>query len=117
MEASRWILSQRDSPRPCRCAVINQANAGPGAARNRGASEGRGELLAFTDDDCTPEPGWLANLESQLVAEPDCVAGGRMVNILRGFGNVCSASSQSLVSYLYTYYNRDPAARALLHEQ
>lgn len=88
--------------------VIDQANAGPGAARNHGASEGRGDLLAFTDDDCTPEPRWLANFESQLHLAPDCMAGGRVVNILSGYRNVCSASSQSLVSYLYTYYNRDP---------
>jgi GT2 family glycosyltransferase len=88
--------------------VIDQPNAGPGAARNRGAAEARGELLAFTDDDCTPEPRWLANLESQLSLAPDCMVGGRVINILSGFRNVCSAASQSLASYLYTYYNRDP---------
>jgi glycosyltransferase involved in cell wall biosynthesis len=39
--------------------LINQANAGPAAARNRGAQEARGRLLLFTDDDCVPTPGWL----------------------------------------------------------
>ncbi len=28
--------------------------------RNRGWQEARGALIAFTDDDCRPAPGWLA---------------------------------------------------------
>ena len=39
--------------------LINQANAGPAAARNRGALEARGEIILFTDDDCVPMPDWL----------------------------------------------------------
>ena len=39
--------------------LIRQANAGPAAARNRGALEARGRLLLFTDDDCVPTSGWL----------------------------------------------------------
>jgi glycosyltransferase involved in cell wall biosynthesis len=34
--------------------------AGPGQARNAGARAARGSLLAFTDADCEPEPGWVA---------------------------------------------------------
>ncbi|MFP5219529.1 MAG: glycosyltransferase family 2 protein [Actinomycetes bacterium] len=37
-------------------------NLGPGPARNRAASHGRAPLLAFTDDDCLPAPGWVAAL-------------------------------------------------------
>jgi glycosyltransferase involved in cell wall biosynthesis len=39
--------------------LITQSNAGPAAARNRGALEARGEIILFTDDDCVPAPGWL----------------------------------------------------------
>lgn len=33
---------------------------GPAAARNLGWRLARGPAIAFTDDDCLPEPGWLA---------------------------------------------------------
>lgn len=39
--------------------VITQKNAGPAAARNRGAREASGSILLFTDDDCVPTPDWL----------------------------------------------------------
>lgn len=32
---------------------------GPAAARNAGWRTARGAIIAFTDDDCLPEPGWL----------------------------------------------------------
>ena len=32
---------------------------GPAAARNAGWYAARAETIAFTDDDCVPEPGWL----------------------------------------------------------
>lgn len=46
----------RRFPKVC---LISQANAGPAAARNRGAFEARGAILIFVDDDCVPAPGWL----------------------------------------------------------
>jgi len=39
--------------------LISQANAGPAAARNRGAAEAHGTIILFTDDDCVPVPDWL----------------------------------------------------------
>ena len=41
---------------------IRQDQAGPAAARNRGAREARGDLVAFTDADCIPEPDWVERL-------------------------------------------------------
>ena len=43
-----------------RVRLINQPNAGPAAARNRGADEAKGAIILFTDDDCVPAPNWLA---------------------------------------------------------
>jgi GT2 family glycosyltransferase len=39
--------------------VRHERPRGPGAARNAGWQAARGSLIAFTDDDCRPTPGWL----------------------------------------------------------
>ncbi|MGA2053571.1 MAG: glycosyltransferase, partial [Opitutales bacterium] len=52
---------------------------GPAANRNHGARLARAEWLAFTDDDCLPDPGWLAGfaraLASESVSPPDVLEG------------------------------------------
>lgn len=40
--------------------VAVRGRHGPAAARNAGWRAAAGEVIAFTDDDCIPEPGWLA---------------------------------------------------------
>lgn len=40
--------------------VLTQEGRGPGEARNLGADQARGAILAFTDADCFPDSGWLA---------------------------------------------------------
>jgi len=47
--------------------VLTQANAGPAAARNRGAKEASGDLIVFTDDDCEPLPNWLTEMLKPFV--------------------------------------------------
>lgn len=86
--------------------LLQQENAGPAAARNRGASEAAGEFLAFTDDDCAPASDWLKVLGRECVASPDCAVGGRTVNALTH--NPYSAASQLLISYLFSFYNASP---------
>jgi len=44
--------------------LISQPNAGPAAARNRGAAVARSDLLLFTDADCAPTPGWIRALSA-----------------------------------------------------
>lgn len=43
-------------------AISLPSNAGAGAARNAGWRLARADVVAFTDDDCVPAPGWLAAL-------------------------------------------------------
>jgi glycosyltransferase involved in cell wall biosynthesis len=45
--------------------IERSSSAGPATARDDGWRAARGEIVAFTDDDCVPEPGWLeAGLEA-----------------------------------------------------
>ena len=88
--------------------LLTQPNSGPARARNAGAAQARGEILAFTDDDCEPAPDWLRALAARSVDAPDCAIGGRTVNKLSE--NPYSTASQVLVDYLYGYYNADEDA-------
>jgi cellulose synthase/poly-beta-1,6-N-acetylglucosamine synthase-like glycosyltransferase len=56
---------------PVRC--LSQPNRGPAAARNLGAREAKGEIILFTDSDCVPDPGWLAEMAKPFV-DPGVVA-------------------------------------------
>ncbi len=86
--------------------LLRQKNAGPAGARNRGVAEAAGEFLAFTDDDCRPDPSWLRALATQVTAFSESAVGGRTINALTD--NLCSTASQILISYLNDYYNRIP---------
>jgi glycosyltransferase involved in cell wall biosynthesis/GT2 family glycosyltransferase len=43
---------------------------GPALARNKGIKEARGHVIAFTDDDCIPEPDWLENAARHFDERP-----------------------------------------------
>jgi glycosyltransferase involved in cell wall biosynthesis len=48
---------------------VLEPKAGQSRARNRGILETTGELVAFTDDDCVVDPGWLDKL-GETFADP-----------------------------------------------
>lgn len=52
-------------------AAVSAVRKGPGAARNLGARQATGGVLAFTEDDCIPAPDWLATAVARLEREPD----------------------------------------------
>ncbi len=82
--------------------LVTRDNGGPGAARNTGVAEASGRWVAFTDDDCTPEPGWLAALLRAAQAQPDALVGGRVENALTD--NPFAEASQLLTSWLVHWY-------------
>lgn len=85
---------------------------GPSAARNRGASEARGSVLLFTDDDCRVDAQWLRTLSLSIRDTPATAAGGRIVNQLGD--NRWSTASQRVIDIVYAYYNADPARATFL---
>jgi GT2 family glycosyltransferase len=85
--------------------IIRQKNAGPSEARNRGAAEARGELVAFTDDDCLPLPSWLDSLVTAHRQCPDALVGGITFNGLTD--DVFAATSQMIVDLVYEHFNAD----------
>jgi len=49
--------------------------AGPETARNRGAEQARGEILAFIDSDCMAQPDWLRRLVARVEEGYDAIGG------------------------------------------
>jgi glycosyltransferase involved in cell wall biosynthesis len=79
--------------------VLRGGGEGPAAARNLGAREAQGRVLAFTDADCVPTPAWLeaglaavdagADLVQGRVLPPDGVERGpwdRLIWVEREYG-------------------------------
>jgi GT2 family glycosyltransferase len=87
--------------------VLRQGRrSGPAAARNVGAAHAGGTILAFTDDDCRPEQGWLRTMATHLEAHPGDFVGGRTINGLPD--ESYPSASQTILDAVYTYYNADP---------
>jgi GT2 family glycosyltransferase len=59
--------------------VAGSRRRGPAAARNLGWRAAHGAIIAFTDDDCIPDSGWLA--EGAAAMEDETIAGawGRII--------------------------------------
>jgi len=86
---------------PLELTVMTQPHAGPATARNSGAARARGDYLAFTDDDCLAEAGWLRGLAARLAETPDHAIGGRTLNALPE--NPYSSATQLLLDFLYEW--------------
>jgi GT2 family glycosyltransferase len=68
---SRW--RKPDGP-AIRCIPVT-ASQGPAGARNAGWRAARGAVIAFTDDDCLPDTGWLREGLAAMQAGVAAVAG------------------------------------------
>lgn len=92
-----------------RLRIHRQDNAGPAVARNTGARLASGRLLAFTDDDCAPAPGWASALAAAHRAGPTALIGGQVVNALPG--QRCAEASQLLLDFLYEWFPEGAPSR------
>jgi len=60
--------------------IIRQKNGGPAIARNNGIRNARGELIAFTDDDCEVDKKWLKEGIRAFTSESIVGVGGMLVS-------------------------------------
>jgi glycosyltransferase involved in cell wall biosynthesis len=59
--------------------MVDEPRPGSYAARNRGIACAQGEVLAFTDADCRPEPDWIEKGVARLAdAGGDVIVGGKV---------------------------------------
>jgi glycosyltransferase involved in cell wall biosynthesis len=60
-DATPAVLADLASRTPLRVSVLrNETSQGPAAGRNTAWNAATAPVIAFTDDDCVPAPGWLA---------------------------------------------------------
>lgn len=87
---------------------LQQANAGPAAARNRAARVASGTYLAFIDDDCAPNPTWLEELCQAAERHPGSVLGGSTISAPDA--NLYDVVAQRINHCVYAFYNALPEA-------
>jgi GT2 family glycosyltransferase len=84
---------------------LRQENAGPASARNYGARSTSAPFIAFTDDDCRPQPDWLSKLQAAHAGQSDRLVGGLVINALPD--DPYASASQALCDYLYDYFEAE----------
>jgi glycosyltransferase involved in cell wall biosynthesis len=96
---------------PLRLTLLQMEHRGPAAARNRGLEVARGEIVAFTDDDCRPQPGWLAALVGGVCLSPPRAVAGTTRN---GLPDNIYADAAELVLRLIARHDRSISGRERL---
>lgn len=86
-----------------RLVIARERGAGP--ARNAGAAAACAPVLAFTDSDCVPAPGWLA-AGAAMLADVDLVGGAMTVS--SGDGVLSGAEA---FEHVFAFDNRDYVER------
>ncbi len=89
---------------PLRLRCLRVPHGGPGWARNQGLAIARGDIIAFTDDDCLPRAGWLDALAARVSVGPPVAAGGVTFN---GVPANAYADAAQLVLDMVARHERD----------
>jgi glycosyltransferase involved in cell wall biosynthesis len=93
--------------------VLRQEGGGAVAARAAGVAVARGRILAFTDSDCVPEPGWLAAAVARIDAGADMVQGHTRPERRRGpLERSLWVTDQGLYPTCNVIYRREAFERA-----
>jgi glycosyltransferase involved in cell wall biosynthesis len=75
-ETGRVLAAQRAAGRlNLRCERL-PVTLGPAGGRNAGRQQASAPLVAFTDDDCRPDPGWLQAMVAACATHPGAVIQG-----------------------------------------
>ncbi len=60
--------------------IKSKKNLGLAASRNKGIRAAKGEIIAFTDDDCRPRPTWIKNLQAGYASDNVLGVGGEIIS-------------------------------------
>jgi glycosyltransferase involved in cell wall biosynthesis len=85
-----------------RVRLLQEAEQGSYAARNRGIDAARGEIVAFTDPDCVPRKDWLEQI-GRAMAQPHTalVLGGRQFATDSGILGMLAAYESGTVARIF----------------
>lgn len=78
-DGTRNLISPLVEGNPHRFKYLLERRQGKSIALNTGLRAASGDVVAFTDDDCIPDPHWLANIAREFSSDPSLAAlGGRV---------------------------------------
>jgi GT2 family glycosyltransferase len=85
--STQAVLSDELGRRVLRLRTVrHETTRGPAGGRNSGWRIARAPLVAFTDDDCVPDPSWLARALEVCAAHPGAIVQGRTEPVRDGVG-------------------------------
>jgi cellulose synthase/poly-beta-1,6-N-acetylglucosamine synthase-like glycosyltransferase len=87
--------------------VVREPRPGSYNARNTGVQVSRGGLLAFTDADCRPRPGWLAGAVSYLQSNPEVDAIGGGIELVGASGASAAVCFERVFAFRQQRYVSD----------
>ncbi len=78
-------------------------NHGVAGNRNVGVARARGPVVAFLDDDCVADPGWLEAVTDVVEANPRFLVGGLVANAYPS--NAVAVAGQVIAEGVYDFFN------------